>query len=235
MKQLSLIVAVLESYEIVRRQLLHLERILTPECELILVDDGSFPSLQTTCDSVQKTFSFVLYCTADRRPWTQPRARNIGAEISHAPKLLFFDIDHILTTEILSNSLAYPGDKLHWVRRPGVLDDRGRIITDGKILTRFGMKEDSPSIHCNSFMIRRELFFRLGGYNERFCGKYGGDDIDFNSRYDQLSRNGLAKAPEVRGEGYYFPDPAYVKELFHSLRRDHVLNNGTGSESGLHP
>ena len=43
--KLSLIVSVLESYEVVRRQLLHLSRLLTPECELILVDDGSEPSL----------------------------------------------------------------------------------------------------------------------------------------------------------------------------------------------
>src|SRR5262245_40235533 len=79
MTQLTIIAAVLESYEVVRRQLLHLERIIPPNCEMILVDDGSVPSLQQTCASVFTSFRFRLVCTNDPRPWTQPRARNIGA------------------------------------------------------------------------------------------------------------------------------------------------------------
>src|SRR5437588_5243845 len=134
MKKLSLIVNVLESYEVVRRQLLHLERVLTPECELVLVDDGSSPSLQETCDSVKKSFDFTLHCTRDRRPWTQPRARNIGASLAQAPKLLFFDIDHILTREIVALALDYAGDKLHWLRKPGILDESGNIVTDQEVL-----------------------------------------------------------------------------------------------------
>jgi hypothetical protein len=220
MKKLSLIVSVLESYPVVRRQLLHLGRILTPECELILVDDGSSPSLKDTCAAVAKPFDFVLECTNDRRPWTQPRARNIGASLARASKLLFFDIDHILTEEIIATCLGYAGDKLHWIRKPGVLDEDGRIVTDRAVLIDHGLTDDAPGVHANSFLIRREIFETLGGYDERFCGRYGGDDIDFNARYDRLCREGRARPAEVRGEGYYYPDPARVKELFHSLRRE---------------
>jgi hypothetical protein len=110
---LSLIVAVLESHEVVRRQLLHLGRILTPDCELILVDDGSVPSLEAICAAVEKPFPFTLHCTHDRRPWTQPHAR-----------------------------------------------------------------------------------------------------------YDELCAAGGARPPEVRGVGYYYPDPAFTRELFHSLQRN---------------
>src|SRR5690349_8562595 len=123
MKQLSLIVNVLESYPVVRRQLMHLARILTQDCELILVDDGSVPSLRETCDAVSKPFDFVFHPTNDSRPWTQPAARNVGARLARGPKLLFFDIDHIVTREVLHLCLAYEGDKLHWWRRPGVLDE----------------------------------------------------------------------------------------------------------------
>src|SRR5436309_15659897 len=108
---LSLIVNVLESYEVVRRQLLHLGRVLTPECELIVVDDGSVPSLEATCAAIPKPFAFTLHCTNDRRPWTQPRARNIGAGLARGGRLLFFDIDHIVTEEVLAACLAYAGDK----------------------------------------------------------------------------------------------------------------------------
>jgi predicted glycosyltransferase involved in capsule biosynthesis len=219
-KKLSLIVAVLESYEVVRRQLLHLGRSLTPDCELILVDDGSSPSLEETCASVDKPFDFVMHPTNDRRPWTQPRARNIGASLAHGDKLLFFDIDHIVTADVLARALAYQGDKLHWLRRPGVLDASGFIVTDRAVLLEHGMKDDRASVHGNSFVIRAEIFRRMGGYDERFCGRYGGDDLDLNARYDDLCRDGQVKPAEVEGEGYYYPDPAHSKHLFHSLRRE---------------
>lgn len=220
MLKLSLIVSVLESYEVVRRQLLHFGRILTPECELILLDDGSDPSLDAVCASVSKPFAFTLHRTLDRRPWTQPRARNLGAAMAGASRLLFFDIDHIVTDDVLRSCLAYQGDKLHWTRVPGVLDAVGRILTDRQTLVEHGMTDGAASVHANSFMIRRELFARLGGYDERFCGSYGGDDIDFNARYAELCRRGLARQEEVAGLGYVYPNPARdTRRLFHSLIR----------------
>src|SRR5262249_19740460 len=75
------------------------------------------------------------------------------------------------------------------------------------------------SVHGNSFMIQRSIFEQLGGYDERFCGRYGGDDIDFNSRYEQLCKAGRAKPAEIIGDGYYYPDPEFLKEQFHLLRR----------------
>jgi predicted glycosyltransferase involved in capsule biosynthesis len=216
---LSLIVAVLESYEVVRRQLLHLGRILTPACELVLVDDGSEPSLEAICDSVPKPFAFTLHVTRDRRPWTQPRARNIGATLARADKLLFFDIDHIVTTDVLERCLTYHGDKLHWTRVPAVLDEQGRVVTRRAVLVEHGMTDDIPSVHANSFLIRRKRFETLGGYDESFCGSYGGDDVDFNRRYAELVGRGLARPEEVAGLGYVYPDPARdVCRLFHSLR-----------------
>jgi hypothetical protein len=217
--RLSLVVSVLESYEVVRRQLLHLGRVLTQECELILVDDGSEPGLRATCDGVPRPFAFTLHCTHDRRPWTQPRGRNVGASLARADRLLFFDIDHIVTEEVVRLGLSYAGDKMHWVRRPAVLDDQGRLVTDRRVLAEHGLTNEAPSVHGNSFVIRRELFERLGGYDERFCGRYGGDDIDFNDRYRELCRRGLARPEEVLGVGYVYPDPARdVRRLFHSLR-----------------
>lgn len=235
MVKLSLIVSVLESYEVVRRQVLHLGRVLTPDCELVLVDDGSEPSLEATCNSVAKPFAFTLHFTRDRRPWTQPRARNIGTRLARAGRLLFFDIDHIVTDDVLRHCLAYAGDKLHWTRVPGVLDELGRIVTDRQTLVEHGLTDDRPSVHANSFLIRRELFEGLGGYDERFCGAYGGDDVDFNERYAALCRRGLARPAEVGGLGYVYPDPARdVCRLFHTLRSAEAMSPGHRSSGAPH-
>jgi predicted glycosyltransferase involved in capsule biosynthesis len=220
MIRLSLIVSVLESYEVVRRQLLHFEGFLPRNCELILVDDGSEPSLANICAGVPKSFAFRLHETCDRRPWTQPRARNIGASLARADRLLFFDIDHIVTANVVETCLRYQGDKLHWLRRPGVLDQCGRIVTDRAVLRDYGFTNDAPSVHANSFMIRRQLFEDMSGYDERFCGRYGGDDVDFNARYARLCAQGRAQPEDVAGEGFVYPDPAKdAKNMFHSLRK----------------
>ena len=216
---LSLIVTVLDSHEIVRRQLLHLNGVLTRECELLLIDDGSEPSLEATCNGVERAYAFRLVPTHDRRPWTQPAARNLGARLAQAEKLLFFDIDHIVTADILAACLAYDGDRLFWRRRPGVLDGDGRVVTDRRVLLAHGMRREIVDVHLNSFLIRRTVFERLGGYDERFSGQYGGDDHDFNRRYAALVRRGLARPHDIRGEGYRYPKTERFPELFHALPR----------------
>lgn len=218
MIRLSLIVSVLESHEVVRRQLLHLARVLSDETELIVIDDGSDPPI--AIDTSVRIPHLHWRRTEDRRPWTQPKARNIGARMATAERLLFFDIDHIITTDVLHKGFCFVGDKMHWWRRPGILDSDGTLVLDERVLREHGMRDPSPSVHQNSFVIKRSLFELLGGYDERFCGRYGGDDIDFNRRYDQLCRLGRAKPSEVMGEGFVFPDPVTdTRGLFHSLPR----------------
>lgn len=217
---LSLIVTVLESYEVVRRQLRHLNGLLPPDCELILVDDGSRPSLEEVCDSIERNYAFRLLLTQDFRQWTQPRARNQAAAIAQGEKLLFFDIDHIITPEIIEAARQFSGDRMFWIRKPGILDERGQVVTDPVILRGHGVTEGMAEIHPNSFVIRRALFETLGGYDERFCGSYGGDDLDFNERYARLVELGLAKVPEVIGQGYVYPNPSINGgRTFHSLER----------------
>ena len=218
--RLSLIVTVLESYEVVRRQLQHFNGLLPPDCELILVDDGSRPSLEEVCDSLSLDYAFRLLMTHDFRPWTQPRARNQGASVANGEKLLFFDIDHIVTPEIIEAARQFTGDRMFWVRKPGILDDRGTVISDPMILRGHGVTEGLALVHPNSFVIRRTLFETLGGYDERFCGAYGGDDVDFNERYARLVELGLARVPDVIGQGFVYPDPSFNGgRTFHSLER----------------
>jgi hypothetical protein len=219
--RMSLIVAAYQSHEVVRRQILHLDRLLGPDFELILVDDGSDPPFLPIVEALRPRFALTLIATGDRRPWTQPRARNLAAARTRSPRLLFFDVDHIVTAEVLRACLEGDEDKLHWVRHPGVLDARGDLTTARDVLLAHGMTDGGPSVHANSFMIRAPLFAALGGYDERFCGRYGGDDVDINARYDRLCVAGGARRASVSpAVGYVFPDPARdVAGLFHPLPR----------------
>ena len=229
MVKLSVVIAVLESYEVVRRQLLHFNRMnLEYEAEFIIVDDGSAPPIASfIIEHNAYDFSrlnYVIIETGDLRPWSQPCARNLGADIAVSNKLLMTDIDHILTEEAIRYCIDSDDDKVMFPRKYGVLNTVGQVTQDRGTLASYGLDSDEVSLynghHYNTFMMKKEIFDELGGYNESYCGKYGGDDTDFSRRYRSLFDKGKVK-PHVMGPDIFvYPDPAKDKRrIFHSLRR----------------
>ncbi|MCK9441041.1 MAG: glycosyltransferase family 2 protein, partial [Methanothrix sp.] len=138
--RISYIVSVLDSFDVVRKQLILLSNILYKyenDFEFILIDDGSNPLMidkifdfKNECfDSLEIVneehsdkwcsdiftieglgFPFRIVETYDKRPWTQPRGRNIGADIACGEWLLMTDIDHIISEEGLEDSYNFNGD-----------------------------------------------------------------------------------------------------------------------------
>ena len=205
--KLSIIVSVLNSHELVRRQLIYLNGVLDADCELILLDDGSIPALRDVVDSVQKNYDFRLIETGNFEKWTQPAARNLGAREAKYERLLFFDIDHFLTRQIIEYAKVDEIDRMFFQRLPGILDENG-------VITPVDAKLDR-NVHVNSFMIRKSLFNKVGGYDERFCGQYGHDDTDLNRRLQ-----GLNIQQAVRGVGYTLNGTGENEEgKLHDLKR----------------
>lgn len=224
--KVSVIIAVLESYDAVKRQLIHFSRFFhLYDCELIIADDGSNPPISEKIPmNISMPFPMRIFRTHDPRPWSQPCARNSAAfKYARGEYLLFTDIDHIITEEALAVCCKqFRGDKMHFPRQPGVLLENGNIATDAKTLTEYGCKPAETgkiTSHANTFCMRSSIFSALNGYESRFCGKYGGDDTDLNNRYAALHRAGYVTR-SIRGPLIYvFPDPARdAKKIFHSLR-----------------
>jgi hypothetical protein len=80
-------------------------------------------------------------------------------------------------------------------------------------LTRNDRGELKP--HVNSFALRRKLFWKVGGYDEDYCGVYGTDQL-FRTR---LWRRGVEVAlpmPIIRVSRAVIPDASTS-----TLERDH--------------
>lgn len=221
--RVSLIVAALDSHEVVRRQLRYLDGLLPADWELILIDDGSDPPLELLADL---KLNVRLLATNDPRPWTQPLARNQGARASRGSWLFFTDIDHVLSPEAIQATREFRGARMLFARRYGVLDELGQLRGDDSTLAAYGRPPDStqPGPHQNTFVIRRDIFLDLlGGYDEVLAsrGVYGGDDVDLNQRYQELIRTGRVPEDIFGPALFVFPEPARNERgLFHSLRRD---------------
>ena len=244
----SIIIPALESYEVVRRQFLHFGRFLPDHWELIIIDDCSRPTIESYLASTAlsnqdnrvmellKKPNFKLPKTQDYRSWAQPAASNVAALIARGKYLLHTDIDHIIPETVIKyveeQQLINKIHKINFPRMYGVFDETGLLCRDKAVLMDYGMAEaeyDYHGSHANTFVMKKEIFWMLGGYTERLIGEHGGDDTRFNDAYGAVARpNGWESL--VGPMTFVYPDPSRDKnEVFHGLRR---WKGKTGSYDG---
>lgn len=236
--RLSLVIPVLNSHEIVRRQLLHFASMDLPsDVEIILVDDGSTPPLSVNGTRIH---NLQIVPTNDFRPWTQPLARNAGAKVATGEFLLMTDIDHIVPKRTIEWARTLPYDYARFRREFGVLDEQGVFHQDVHILERYGFDEKRLATrglrlpcHTQSMVVRRDLFWAAGGYPEDRSVTYPThDDGHMKGRIGRLARTRtVVKCPDdpdndQRELIYMFPNGKYCGDvdynpfgLFHELSR----------------
>lgn len=134
-------------------------------------------------------------------PWGNSRARNIGAINASNDYLLFIDVDHTIKDQI--------GDL--W---------NDRIYKFKRVLKK-------TEWHCNTLLMHKDLFFSVGGYDERFCGHYGYEDryLEFRLRNNGYTFDNLQDEVIVLdGGGVDIPrDKERNKTLFKKLTNQVTL------------
>lgn len=243
--RLSIIISILDSHEIVRRQLLHFKKMDLPDdIEIILMDDGSNPPLATVVTPENEPKNLWIYLTNEPREWTVAIARNMAARISKAPYLLMTDIDHFWLKDAIMEAYNFKEDRMAFKRYFGILDENGDFTDDLDVLRKWGLMEERIaqkgtrcSPHTNSFCMRKELYWQLGGYEEDRIGlQYPQmEESRFKGRYRRAAEEGKAIVTEHRPKIYQFPngrfcgDPDYNPfGFFHSLSRKNLFKGGRG-------
>lgn len=210
--KLSIVTAILNSHEVVRRQIIHYNKIGLPEnVEVIFVDDGSDPPLfgnpvdnnaishwEKWC-GVKLNFCLKTMATFDFRQWTQPAARNLGAKHALGEFLLCTDIDHIVTKEAiefaLNNVEFNVFNVIRFKRQAAVLDENGDFTQDRDVLKQYGYVRERLKLppHGNSYIIRRGLYLGLGGVSEEHVGtgKYPNrEEVPLKRKLRRLEQEG---------------------------------------------
>lgn len=237
--RLSIVTAVLNSHEIVRRQILHYKKIGLPsaDAEIIYVDDGSEIPIKT----VENADRITILETHDKRPWTQPKARNMGVKHASGDYLMLMDLDHIINMESISILLNTDVDLIRFKRYAGVLDENGDFIQDEKTLKAYGLRgrylKDLFRLpaHGNTFAIKRELYIKLGGVSERYCGTGtypNREEVPFKRIINPMVESGQTSyiGDDNRPSIYMIPNGKYCGDgndkdynpfgLFHTLNRN---------------
>ena len=236
--KLSIVIPVLDSHEILRRQFLHWERMGMPDdTELIIVDDGSDPPLE-----YNGSLPVTIIKTNDKRPWTWALARNAGVRIATGEYVCMYDLDHIMPKESLDVCRNFNGDKVYFKRSFGILTEDGKISQDIDTLIKYGLPEKKRNRSLrfgslpNNICLKREVFWEMGGYREDKIGRPypQGEDRSFKKSWGIWTRK---QDREIITEGtplYMFPNGYFCGgdvdynpfNLFHKLsrasRRNHL-------------
>ena len=240
MIKVSIIIPVLNSHEIVKRQLLHFDKIMTDDVEVIVVDDGSDPPI-----TAQPKPWLRIIQTNDKRPWTSSLARNTTAPKAEGEYIIFADLDHIITKEMIDLVRNFNGDFMRFNRAFGVIDEQGNLSQDLEVLRGYGLSEERISEHGtylnphrNQYATKKDFFINvMKGYNERLIltKPYPQrEDGDFSKRWNKLHEAGQVRdfddlvGYEKRETILMFPNGKYCeggdvdadpKQLFHTLTR----------------
>jgi len=106
--------------------------------------------------------------TNNFNPWTQHDARNIAIKKALGFKLIFLDIDHIVTKRLIDFILYNNYDVMKFQRRFGILDRDGNLQTDKKTMIKYGALESRIKRRgCrlpppgNVFAITKKLFLSI--------------------------------------------------------------------------
>ncbi len=229
--KVSIIIPVLNSHEIVRRQMLYFEKMGLPDdVELILIDDGSDPVIEADTKVIR---------TGDTREWTWPLARNRGAKEANGDILIMADLDHIISKEIIETARTFQGDFIRFHREFGVLDENGTLTQDRAVLRSYGLPENYKlrlTPHRNQFAISKDLYNRMGGFREDRIGMPypQREDGDFAKKWREMHERGEVRdfddmhGWDNRPTIYMFPNGKWCEggdvdtnpfNLFHNLSR----------------
>lgn len=141
--------------------------------EIIVVNDGGSPDLLDKLRNLDFKCRLVYARINEDIPWNYNGACNLGAWLSTGTLLAFEDNDNIPTSTFYEEALVYLKEN----PEIGRVSARNRqIVSLDDILSKD--KKDWQVIenigpNQGTAIIKRDIYTRVKGHDERFCGEYG--------------------------------------------------------------
>jgi len=201
--------------------------------ELIVVIDGSTDDTEHRLAELRPPFPMRVIRQPNRG---LANARNRGAAAATGEILLFLDDDmepdeHLLAEHDrsqLEGADAVAGAvPLHASSPRTLLADGVGAWADARShrLARTGYELRFNEILNGQFSLKREVFERLGGFDERFTagGSYGNEDLDFGYRLLRAGYRAVFNARAVSRQQYVVGAASYLRQYEDAGRADVVL------------
>lgn len=176
-KTVTMIYPYYDNPDFLRRQLdgwLALPRLMRASLRVIVVDDGS-PRSPAEVVLRERPFSFLrLFRIEVDVRWNWLAARNVGAHYAQDGWLMMTDMDHVAPPDTLLGLITGQHDP--------------------SVIYRFSRVGSKTHPHPNSWFFTRDMFWRIGGYDEACSGFYGTDG-DYRRRCAATARIKIMTEP----------------------------------------
>lgn len=138
--------------------------------EIIVVDDCSPDNCAIDVPIPDGVPQIRIYKVTKKVRWNWIACRNIAALEATGSHLIMTDMDHVIPADTIRACLSMIGTR----EISGKIMTFGRVEPDGTptLNTKGGLKP-----HPNSFFLSVELYWKIGGYDERLSGLYGTDSL----------------------------------------------------------
>lgn len=152
--------------------------------EIIVVNDGGDPELENKLKVLELKTKIIYARINEDITWNYNGACNLGFWLSRGDIISLEDVDHIPLRDAYKNGLGLLKDPAidritfgrNWVAIKDVLE---KPFEEWKPYGKLGPNQMVS-------MFRRNVYLKLKGQDERFCGRYGYMAYDWAFRYRKL-------------------------------------------------
>lgn len=167
--------------------------IRTPD-EIVVVNDGGSDDLRDKLKSLPKKCPIVYAKIHQDIPWNYNGACNLAVWLSRGDFLAFEDNDNIPSRAFYEEALQLMKDNTNLGRvianKRKDIEDVFKPFEEWKVVGKRGANQ-------GTYLMKREVYLKLKGQDERFCGRYGWMYYDWRNRILQVTEIGSV------GEYYY--------------------------------
>lgn len=186
MGKLSIIISAYDQPEVTAVHVRECMRGTVVPDEIIVVNDNGAPALKGMLQDLEKNTKIIYAWINENIPWNYTGARNLGVWLSTGDFVSIEDCDNIPSTKAYEKALEVMEKnpdvgRVLYGRRPKVLkaDLLSKPIDE---CPRHGMR---PT-HQDTQLLRREVYLKAKGCDERFAGKYAWACSDWKRRLDRM-------------------------------------------------
>lgn len=181
-KRLSVIISAYDAHDVTVVHVREcMEGLVIPD-EIIVVNDGGTPDLKEKLQKLHFNTKVIYARIIQDIPWNYSGARNLGVWLSRGDYISIEDNDHIPMREYYRDvmKLFQEEPEIERVRTHkrylvDLEDVLNKPVEEWKVI-----KSKTP--HQDTTIMKREVFMKTKGFDERFAGAYGWCSTDWRRR-----------------------------------------------------
>ena len=170
--RLSLVIPAYDRFEITVCHVREAMNNTRPPDEIIVVNDGGDPKLKEMLQTIEKKTKLIYARINENIHWNYMGACNLGFWLSTGDFVAFEDNDNIPSNDLYECQLKYLDEHSNIGRLNG---GKRWCISETQLANPSSewVMESKRGPNMGTCVMRRELYYKIKGYDERFSGNYG--------------------------------------------------------------